>query len=216
MTYLDDYKTKLEKGVVYVPIGTVEWHGNHLPLETDFMVAQKICEMVSKKYPGFILPPIYLGGDKFEITGGKELRGIERYTRTKLPGNIYFVKPEVLKGIIKSLAENLINEGFKKVIFATGHAGSGHRAVLEEVAKELDQFKYINIYEGIGESKMLHAGKEETSLFWALFPEAKFVPDKPDADLVKLLGYNPPNLASEEEGKKLLEIALNNFYSKLS
>lgn len=48
-TYLKEFIKHSQDGVAYIPLGTIEWHGEHLPIETDFMVAQKICELLSKK-----------------------------------------------------------------------------------------------------------------------------------------------------------------------
>jgi creatinine amidohydrolase/Fe(II)-dependent formamide hydrolase-like protein len=41
-TYLKEFINYATKKVAFVPVGTLEWHGNHLPIETDFLVAQKI------------------------------------------------------------------------------------------------------------------------------------------------------------------------------
>jgi len=47
-TYLNEFIDYLKKKLVFVPLGTIEWHGNHLSVETDFLVAQKICEILSQ------------------------------------------------------------------------------------------------------------------------------------------------------------------------
>lgn len=69
-TYLKEFIDYSKKKVVFIPIGTIEWHGNHLPVETDFLVAQKICEILSQKTKGYVLPPIYLGTSRERFIGG--------------------------------------------------------------------------------------------------------------------------------------------------
>lgn len=69
-TYLKKFNDYAKKKIAFIPVGTLEWHGNHLPIETDYLVAQKICEIISKKIGGYVLPPIYLGsGTKKKIKG---------------------------------------------------------------------------------------------------------------------------------------------------
>jgi creatinine amidohydrolase/Fe(II)-dependent formamide hydrolase-like protein len=69
-TYLNEFIDHSKNKLVFVPMGTIEWHGNHLPVETDFLVAQKICEILSKRTKGYVLPPIYLGTSRERIVGG--------------------------------------------------------------------------------------------------------------------------------------------------
>lgn len=74
-TYLNEFIDYSNKKTVFVPLGTIEWHGNYLPIETDFLVAQKICEILSKRTKEYVLPPIYLDTDRKRIMGGKKSAG---------------------------------------------------------------------------------------------------------------------------------------------
>jgi creatinine amidohydrolase len=205
--------------IVYIPLGTLEWHSEHLPIETDFMIAKKICEILSEKSKGYILPPMYLGTDREENKNGVILHGMNIHLNKILEGSLYYIKPSVFNDMISSLVFNLKEQGFKKIVIVTGHAGSAHRTVLEQIEKDNHEVVYINVYEGIGQGRNLHAAKEETSLFWALYPEEEKIARSkninPDNDLNKLVGFDVISVSSGEFGKEVLDKVLSNIELKL-
>jgi creatinine amidohydrolase len=145
-TYLKDFEKMMKKGIAYIPLGTLEWHGNHLPIETDYLIAVKLCEELAKKKPGYILPPIYLGTDKFGIKRGKKLFGMDRHLEKKLPGNLYYIEPSLLEKLLIALGKNLKAQGFKKIFIIAGHAGSGHIEVLSRIAKKEKGVRLFNLW----------------------------------------------------------------------
>lgn len=209
--YLKEFAKLAQKGIAYIPIGTVEWHGNYLPVEADFLVAQKICNLVSEDFPGYVLPPIYFGTGKSERIDGQEMRGMDRKLKKILPGNVYFLKPKLLENILQSLVDNLTKQGFKKIIIITGHGGSTQKATLEAIAAN-DQVLCIYPYESI--EGVHHADKNETSIFWACYPEeeakAKNIMPSANDDLTNYYGYNPFSKSSIALGNKCLKIIVKN------
>ena len=208
-TYLKDFESAK---IAYLPVGTIEWHGNHLPVETDALVAEKLCELVSHKRPGYVLPAVYLGTDK----AGKGLRGMERHVGKKLPGEVYFIDPEFLKDMLNRLLANL--DKFDKVFIITGHAGSKQIEVLNEIDKENDKAIFINPYSDI-KIAVNHADEYETSLFWACYPEEEAKSraieiDKND-DYFQWLGFDPRSKASLQLGNELLATIINTIEGKL-
>ena len=49
--------------VACLPIGTLEWHGRHMPLGTDMLVPEAVFEKVAKNVGGVVLPPLFLAPD---------------------------------------------------------------------------------------------------------------------------------------------------------
>ncbi|MFH0948208.1 MAG: creatininase family protein, partial [Elusimicrobiota bacterium] len=89
----------------------MEWHGCHLPIETDMLVAQKICEIISKKTKAYALPPIYLGTDRERKVGNKKFVGMNSKLGKELEGSLYYLKPIALSRMVEGLVENLIKQG---------------------------------------------------------------------------------------------------------
>ena len=218
-TYLKDFEKMAEKGIAYLPMGVLEWHGNHLPIETDYLIAVKLCEMLAKKVPGYILPPIYLGTDKLGIVRGKKLFGMDRHLGKKLPGNIYYINPLLLEKIVTKLILNLKAQGFKKNIMVAGHAGSGHLKVLSKVAKREKGAYLLNPWENIN-IVAHHADEYETSIFWACYPEEEKISRKikiPNSDdCFRFYGYDPRKKASVAIGKKILKEMIVNCLKEIN
>jgi len=213
-TYLNEFAEYSKNKLVFVPAGTIEWHGNHLPVETDFLVAKKVCEIMSKKTKGYVLPPIYLGTDKERIKNGKKFVGINSQLSKELAGNLYYLKPHIFLAMISGLMENLSKQGFKKIYIITGHGGSKHIEVLKKVEEKFQNVVLINAFEHISVHTR-HADENETSVFWACYPEEEAKSRKrkieSDDDFVKFKGYDPREKASLKLGKKLLNEMIENL-----
>ena len=157
-TYLNEFIGYSHNKIAFVPLGTIEWHGSHLPVETDFLVAQKICEILSGKIGGYVLPPIYLGTDRERKVGNKKFIGINSKLEKELPGSLYYLKPTVLSRMIEALAHNLMKQGFTKIYMVTGHTGSKQIEVLKKIEKKyknvilFNPYKDLNVHGG-------HAGE---------------------------------------------------------
>ncbi len=219
-TYLKEFIEYSKKGVVYIPIGTIEWHGNHMPIETDFLVAQKICELLSKKVKGYILPPIYLATDSSKKIEGKEFIGMDKHLKKKLFGSIYYLKPQLFYKLLESLCDNLANQGFNKIIIVTGHGGSKQVETLNKLEKSNKKIIFLNPYKNLITSASGHAGVTELSFFWALFPKEfqkslkRKIPKDDDYFVYK--GYDPRQKASLSLGKKLLKKAISNLLKEIN
>jgi len=202
--YLKEFEELAKRGVAYIPLGTIEWHGDHLPIETDFLIAQKICEELNKDFPGYILPPFYMGAYGHEVIDGQDMWGMDRKLKKKLLGNVYFLESDLLVKTINSLISNLKKQGFNKIIVVTGHGGGTQTDCLKEIAKN-ENVLTINPYDAIASH---HADETETSIFWACFPQEEgrgrsFETPKDD-DLTNHYGYDPLPKSSLKLGQELL------------
>ena len=52
--------------VVYIPIGTIEWHGEHNPLGADTIQAEGLAILCAEKGGGLVFPPLYFGENRVE------------------------------------------------------------------------------------------------------------------------------------------------------
>ena len=213
-TYLNEFINHARKKKVFVPLGTIEWHGSHLPVETDFLVAQKICEILSEKNSGYVLPPIYLGTDRERKVSNKKFIGMNARLKKELAGSLYYLKPGVLSKMIEGLVNSLIKQGFNKIYLVTGHGGSKHIEVLEKITKKYKNVIIFNPYNNLA-FHAGHADEYETSLFWACYPEeekrSRAIKIKNTDDYIKYKGYDPRKKASLAIGKKMLNEIVTNF-----
>ena len=53
-----------QRPVAYLPLGTLEWHGEHLPLGSDAIQSESLMIECARRFGGIVLPPIHLGPDQ--------------------------------------------------------------------------------------------------------------------------------------------------------
>lgn len=185
---------------VVLPLGVLEYHGEHLGLGMDTLAVIRILDLLEHEKPLVILPPFYYGAASYAVEApeGK--------------GSVH-VDAEVLAPFAKSLFRGLLRIGFRNIHGIIHHqtenftAGmptdlafkfAGRQAIFEYLEKEhgegwwgkkdmadyyaqhatgSDPFNWIKIHplmtkDIIAQYPFDHAGIGETSLMMALCPEA--------------------------------------------
>lgn len=218
-TYLENFSKMAKRGIAYLPLGTLEWHGNHLPIETDYLIAARLCEELAKKKTGYILPPIYLGTDKERIRGGRKFIGMDSRLGKKLPGSLYYLKPHLFEKIVIDLGKNLKAQGFKKIYLIAGHSGTGQIKTLKRAVEKQPGLILLNPWEKISVDAH-HADEYETSIFWACHPEEERKSRKmkipASDDCFRYYGYDPRKKASLKIGRKILKEMIKNCSKVIS
>ncbi len=62
-----------EMPVAYLPLGTLEWHGPHMPLGADGIQSKELFVRVAEKVGGVVLPMLFMGPDRIFHDGGKSI-----------------------------------------------------------------------------------------------------------------------------------------------
>ena len=106
---------------VYIPFGSVEEHGTHLPLSTDTIEAYEVGKRAAERIPLFVAPPVHYGSCR---------------STSCHPGTIS-ITTSTLKAIFKDIVRSLHGHGLKNFIALTGHAGGSHRMALQDAGEEL-------------------------------------------------------------------------------
>jgi creatinine amidohydrolase len=112
-------KAAEEDKVVIIPCGSVEEHGSHLPLCTDSLQAEHVALEVARKTGCLVAPPLRYG--------------LCNSTRN-FPGTIT-ITFDTLRAIMTDILEELIRNGFKRLLVLTGHAGGSHMTAIRLAAK---------------------------------------------------------------------------------
>jgi creatinine amidohydrolase len=164
----------------WLPMGTLEWHGEHNPLGSDSIISQGLFERAARKFGGIVFPPLFLGPDRIHPeSDGRTLIGMDYSDKTtphrQLDGSCYRISEGLFLSIIEAVFEQARRAGFKAMV-ADGH-GPSRWALGRHVEHFENQFglKIISIQRDLKEkgwlSQMDHAAKNETSLVLALRPE---------------------------------------------
>ena len=213
----EEFKERLMKApIAYLPLGTLEWHGKHMPLGADGLISSGFFIELAKKIGGIVLPMLFLGPDNSKIIEGKEYYGmdIQSYPSQhpqKLLGSAYWVKKTFFKQVLEMILKQLERAGFK-IVVAHGHSPSTlifYRNIKKwskEFGLQLFTCWRDNESDGMG-IQTDHAAANETSLMMAINPELVKINNLPSDKTVKplgLLGNDPREFASANIGKKII------------
>jgi creatinine amidohydrolase len=190
--------------VAILPIGAIEAHGPHLPLETDVIIAQAMARAGTARLNArglrvVILPPLTYTTAAFAQT---------------FAGTIS-LRPETVTATLVDIAAGLARHGFDVLAIANAHLDPGHLASLDAAATTIRQDLGMAVaFPNLAakpwalrltdefKSGACHAGQFETSIVLAERPE--LVREATRAAL-------PPNPVSLSrairEGKKSFEDA---------
>lgn len=209
--------------VAYLCLGTMEWHGPHLPLGTDALQGRGLFGLAAERFGGVVIPPLYLGPDRTAKENGKDYYGMEvyldnlrcprPYPLTQLPGNAFWLPDEVFDAMLSSMIRQLVRAGFR-VFVATGHGPSVSHYV--SLAPELEQELGIRMLTVDPEGETLrflydHAAESETSNMLYFYPDRvdmDALPENWQETVVGISGNDPKRHGSAENLEKRLPAVL--------
>jgi creatinine amidohydrolase len=157
-----------------VPVGTLEDHGPHLPIDTDVTLVSAICRQAAARLAGetVLLPPIVHGYSPHHMD---------------FPGTIT-IGWDTFCRYVTDVATSLVSHGFRRVLLVNGH---GSNQPLVDMAARLANVEHpgalvascfylqtpasAHVIQEVRDSErggMAHACELETSLYLHLDPSA--------------------------------------------
>ncbi len=180
LTWPEAQRRFREVDVALLPVGAIEQHGPHLPLDTDAFdaafLARRVAESCTKPRP-FVLPLISYGVS---------------YHHEDFSGTMS-ISPQTLSQIVYDIGMSAVRHGITKLVIINGHGGNG--PALHFAAQMLNRDAHIFTCVDTGETSDpdinaiaetpndVHAGEIETSTSLASRPHLvradkarKFIP----------------------------------------
>ena len=213
-----------EAPIAYLPLGTLEWHGEHLPIGSDGLQSYYFFIGLAREVGGIVLPMLFLGPDRAEEVDGKELYGMDtlgegmpegkRYKNQQLAGSAYWVPEETFRTIIEATLKQLKRAGFK-IVVAHGHGPSTgfFRQNIPQWKEKFGLETFVcwgSEYDSQGKGIMVdHAAMNETSLVMAFRPDLvqmHRLPKDPNSWPVGVGGKDPRKFASAELGREIIKL----------
>ena len=114
-----------ERTVLVLPIGSVEQHGNHMPLGTDTLLAHSV-SLAAAKTAGdvVVLPPPWYGFSAHHM---------------RFAGSVT-LRAETLMAVCEDIVASLVRHGFRRILIVNGHGGNG--GVIDVLASTLGHKHY--------------------------------------------------------------------------
>jgi creatinine amidohydrolase len=171
MTWEDTVAAVRAGKVVLLPVGTMEQHGPHLPVDTDNVLVRHVCEEAARRAPESLACAALVP------------YGYNAHTM-EFPGTVN-VRPANFIGYLYDVCASYAHHGFRYIIIVNGHGSNQHlcEAAARQVSMEtsarcattmwdsflgevLKQIRESEAPGGIG-----HACEMETSVYMHLEPE---------------------------------------------
>jgi creatinine amidohydrolase len=96
--------------VVFLPTGSTEQHGPHLPLSTDVVLPQAIAERVAERVGGLVAPGVPYGYKSQPKSGGGN----------HFPGTLS-LDASTFVAVVRDVINELARHGIRKVVVFDGH-----------------------------------------------------------------------------------------------
>ena len=167
---------------VFLPLGTTEQHGPHLPLNVDVVLPTSVCERVAREVGGLVAPTIPYGYKSMPRSGGGEA----------FPGTLS-LDANTFSLVVRDVIRGLGHHGVRRLVVVNGHFENSWPSVegldlgLRELRRdgitdmEVMRLEYWDFVEratldrlfpdGFPGTELEHASLLETSLMLLLRPE---------------------------------------------
>ena len=100
-----------ENWPLFLPLGTIEYHGEHLPLGVDTTVIVKVLESVERKINCVIAPALYFGLSSYAVSGPEK-------------GTID-INPDYFEKYLTEIFRGLIENGYRNILAVIHHQYEG-------------------------------------------------------------------------------------------
>jgi creatinine amidohydrolase len=201
-----------EKPLILVPIGTVEWHADHLPLGVDSLLSVDICDNISAQTRCIVAPLLACGICR-------DLQPERGYF-----GTIDTIQDKTLSNLVGNLLLGYAKMGFTKAVILSGHFEMEHYTAICEGIKQVPSIQSVFLtaldflkYKGqeLGDVTLTwpyvgdHAGEWETSMMLYSYPDLVHMEDAPETIELNMEGLPEyirkryPRRASQEYGRQL-------------
>ncbi len=180
-----------KEAIVLMPVGAIEQHGPHLPVSTDLISAEWVCELAAERLEAKGLAAVI--APSFVIANSMH--------HMHFPGSLS-IEPTTFIQVLKEQCRAIHAQGFRKIALVNGHGGNiaPINVAIIEINRELGIPVYnVPCNAGVDESQFLdkqkwmnHSGEVETSIVLA-YDESLV-----DSCYKEMSGY-PDNCTSYED-----------------
>jgi creatinine amidohydrolase len=170
-------------GLVILPLAPVEWHGPHLVMGCDTLLAHAFARGIAKQLACPYFPPLFVGTERerrpetlrsFGFTDSQHIEGMDFPAN---PIGSAYLREETFALVVRDTLNVLYARlHFRAVVVVNGHGADNQRAVLDRLCTEMNAAgrRLMWVYPGFPRSLIAgsigHATAEETSMLAAMWP----------------------------------------------
>lgn len=109
-----------ERSLIWLPLGTIEWHCEHLPVGLDAATAHRLCVAAAERVGGLVYPPLYYG------TGGDH---------GAYPWTIMMPEAGEIEAMLRFTLTRLSDLGIEHCVIFSGHFADEQLTMIDRLAE---------------------------------------------------------------------------------
>ena len=204
-------------GLVILPVAPIEWHGPHMVMGCDPLLAHAFARRVAARFACPYYPPVFLGTERHRTPKVLESLGfdpgdfIEGMDFPANPVASAYVREETFALVIRDLLNILLNRlRFRHVLIVNGHGADNQRETLDRLCREFNAAgapgtvsatgtvhpagqRVMWVYPGFSHPAVAgsigHANAEEASMLEAAWPGSVDIGKLPASGSLKYSDY---------------------------
>ena len=131
--------------IIYLPIGPIEWHGPHLPLGTDPLLAEHIALDLARQTGGVVHPTLFIGTERerspellrdLGFSGGEWIVGMD-FPANNMESCYY--SEDAFAMIVRLTLEQLSAQHYQFIVIVNGHGATNQINQLQRLVAEFSQ-----------------------------------------------------------------------------
>lgn len=177
-------RARAATGLVILPLAPIEWHGPHLAMGCDGLLAHAFARRLARELESPYFPPLFVGTERerrpatlrsIGFSGGEYIEGMD------FPANSVksaYMREDMFSITVRGTLDALFGRmGYSGVVIVNGHGAENQAAVLDRLCAEYNAggpARLLWVYPGFPRSLVAgsigHAAAEEASMLSATWP----------------------------------------------
>ncbi len=171
-------------GLAILPVAPIEWHGPHLAMGCDGLLAHAFARRIARDLRSPYFPPLFVGTERerrpetLAALGFPVSAYIEGMDFPANPVKSAYIREEVFSLVVRGTLDALFHRmEYRAVVIVNGHGADNQRGVLDRLCAEYNAggaHRLMWVYPGFPRSLVAgsigHATAEESSMLMATWP----------------------------------------------
>jgi creatinine amidohydrolase len=171
-------------GLAILPLAPVEWHGPHLAMGCDGLLAHAFARKIARELQSPYFPPLFVGTERERRPETLKALGFPSTAYVEgmdFPANSVksaYVTEEVFSLIVRGTLDALFRRmEYRAVVIVNGHGADNQRGVLDRLCAEYNagggrrlRWVYPGFPRSLVAGSIGHATAEESSMLTAMWP----------------------------------------------
>jgi creatinine amidohydrolase len=171
-------------GLAILPLAPIEWHGPHLAMGCDGLLAHAFARRIARELRSPYFPPLFVGTERERRPETLAALGFPASAYVEgmdFPANSVgsaYIREEVFSLVVRGTLDALFHRlEYKAVVIVNGHGADNQRGVLDRLCAEYNAGgarRLMWVYPGFPRSLVAgaigHATADESSMLMAMWP----------------------------------------------